>query len=95
LEAEAHKPAASAPARSRAQARLPVDERRRRARLHEIEAQIADLEGKLSGLSLQLESPPPEPALVQALGEDYVETQNEINALLAEWEQLHLASAHI
>ena len=88
LETEAHKPAASAPARSRAQARLPVDERRRRARLHEIEAQIADLEGKLAGLSLQLESPPPEPALVQALGEDYVETQNEINALLAEWEQL-------
>jgi ATP-binding cassette subfamily F protein 3 len=64
-------------------------ERKRKARLAEVEARIARLEENLAALSLQLESPPPDPQRVQALGEDYVETQNEIDALLREWEGLH------
>ncbi|MCJ7536225.1 MAG: ABC transporter C-terminal domain-containing protein, partial [Anaerolineales bacterium] len=62
---------------------------RRKFRLLEIENQIAGLETQLAALTLQLENPPAESDLVQELGEDYVQTQNELNALLAEWEQLH------
>ncbi|MGB3701337.1 MAG: ABC-F family ATP-binding cassette domain-containing protein [Anaerolineales bacterium] len=64
-------------------------ESRRKFRLLEIENQIAGLETQLAALTLQLENPPAESDLVQELGEDYVQTQNELNALLAEWEQLH------
>ncbi len=64
-------------------------ESRRKFRLQEIEARIAELELQLAALSQQLEQPPAESELVHQLGEDYVEVQNEINALLAEWEQLH------
>jgi ATP-binding cassette subfamily F protein 3 len=63
-------------------------ESRRKFRLQEIESRITDLEIQLSDLSRQLENPPAESDVVQQLGEDYVEIQNEINALLAEWEQL-------
>ncbi len=54
-----------------------------------VEARIAELEANLAALAVQLESPPPDPQRVQALGEEYVETQNEIEALLSEWEALH------
>ncbi|MCK4900421.1 MAG: ABC-F family ATP-binding cassette domain-containing protein, partial [Anaerolineales bacterium] len=64
-------------------------ERRRRARLQEIEVQIANLEEQLSTLSLQLENPPSDLDKVQQMGENYVQIQNELNALLAEWEGLH------
>ena len=63
-------------------------ESRRKFRLQEIESRITDLDLQLSDLSRQLENPPAESDVVQQLGEDYVEIQNEINALLAEWEQL-------
>jgi ATP-binding cassette subfamily F protein 3 len=64
-------------------------ESRRNYRLQEIEIQIAQLEEQLSALSLQLEKPPTDSQLIHDLGEDYVQIQNEISALLAEWEQLH------
>ena len=64
-------------------------ESRRNFLLQEIENQIAGLETQLAALTLQLENPPAESDLVQELGENYVQTQNELNALLAEWEQLH------
>jgi ATP-binding cassette subfamily F protein 3 len=64
-------------------------ESRRKYRLQEIETQIAQLEKQLAGLTLQLENPPADSQLVEELGENYVQIQNEINALLAEWEQLH------
>ena len=62
---------------------------RRQARLQEIEAEVAALESRLAALSERLSDPPDDPQTVQDLGEDFVEAQNEINALLAEWEQLH------
>ncbi len=64
-------------------------ESRRKYRLHEIETRIAELEAQLAMLTRQLENPPADSQLVEELGEDYVQVQNEINALLAEWEQLH------
>jgi ATP-binding cassette subfamily F protein 3 len=64
-------------------------ESRRKYRLQEIESQIARLEEQLAALTLQLETPPADSQLVEGLGEDYVLVQNEINTLLAEWEQLH------
>jgi ATP-binding cassette subfamily F protein 3 len=63
--------------------------RRRAARRQQIETEIADLERRLSQLSMRLENPPTDPVEVQHLGEDYVQCQNLIDALLAEWEQLH------
>ncbi len=66
-----------------------AEQKRRKARLAQVERQIADLEVRLSDLSTRLESPPPDSLKVQQWGEDYVQIQNEINALLAEWETLH------
>jgi ATP-binding cassette subfamily F protein 3 len=69
--------------------RAGLAERRRQERLQALEARIAELEARLAELSDQLASPPAELSLVEQLGEDYVETQNEINVLLVEWEHLH------
>jgi ATP-binding cassette, subfamily F, member 3 len=78
----------SPPARSRPDNRAKTEERRRQARLDEIETQVAELEERLATLAGQLEKPPSDPQEVQELGEDYVLIQDEINVLLAEWEQL-------
>jgi ATP-binding cassette, subfamily F, member 3 len=72
----------------RQQSRSNRDERRRQARLQEIEAEIAALEGRLAELAAQLETPPSDPDLVRDLGEDYVLVQDEIHALVVEWESL-------
>ncbi len=63
--------------------------RRRAKRLEEVETRVAELERELALLSEKLASPPPDPIEVQRLGEDYVEVQNELEALIAEWERLH------
>jgi ATP-binding cassette subfamily F protein 3 len=65
------------------------EERRRRARLAEIESQIAAFERKLADLGNKLETPPSEAEQVQKMGEKYVQLQQEINTLLDEWETLH------
>ena len=72
-------------AKNRAQANL----RRRQARLEVVEARIAKLEIQLAHIGDQLAAPPDDPQLVQRLGDDYVEIQNELHALIAEWESLH------
>ncbi len=69
--------------------RALTTERRRKARLAEVEARVADLEAQLAALGDQLATPPDNPALVQRLGDDYVEIQNELEALIGEWEGLH------
>ena len=66
-----------------------LTDHQRKMRLDEIETRIAYLERDLAGISMQLEDPPEDAEKVQNLGEEYVEIQNEINALLDEWEQLH------
>jgi ATP-binding cassette subfamily F protein 3 len=65
------------------------DERRRQARLKEVEEQIAALEELLSGLSRRLENPPADPAKVHKLGTEYVRVQKELDELMKEWEGLH------
>jgi ATP-binding cassette, subfamily F, member 3 len=65
-------------------------ERARHVRLQEVESRIAQLEEELARLRIQLEDPPADQQVVQELGEDYVQIQNELEVLVLEWETLHL-----
>jgi ATP-binding cassette subfamily F protein 3 len=69
--------------------RALAKERRRQARLEEVETRVTELEAQLEMISEQLANPPDNPELVLRLGDDYVEIQNELEALIVEWEQLH------
>jgi ATP-binding cassette subfamily F protein 3 len=79
-------------ASSKVQTRKPrgtSDERRRRARLQEVETLIANLEEELRIISRKLENPPADPAGVNKLGNDYVRIQKELDDLIEEWADLH------
>lgn len=65
-------------------------ERRRRARMRELEEAITSLEAEIKDLASKLENPPDDPEDVQELGYKYVHLQGELEGLVAEWEQLHL-----
>jgi ATP-binding cassette subfamily F protein 3 len=69
--------------------RALAKERRRQARLEEVEARVTELENQLKALSERLASPPSDPDEVLRLGDDYIEIQNELEALIVEWEGLH------
>ncbi len=62
-------------------------DRRRIKQLQEIETKIANFESRLAELSRQLENPPADPVKVQRLGAEYVQVQEQINALMGEWEK--------
>jgi ATP-binding cassette subfamily F protein 3 len=64
------------------------EERRRIARLQELENKIATLEAELGQVGFRLENPPAEPAKVAQLGNEYQRIQREMDVWLAEWEQL-------
>jgi ATP-binding cassette subfamily F protein 3 len=64
------------------------EERRKRARLQEIENQIAGLEAKLAEIGRLLENPPSNPGEVQKLGTQYENIQREMNEKLNDWELL-------
>jgi len=64
------------------------EERRRLAKIQELENKIAVLEDELSQLGFRLESPPADPAKVAQLGRDYARVQHEMDLLLNEWEGL-------
>jgi len=64
------------------------EERRKRARLQEIENQIAGLEAKLAEIGRLLENPPSNPGEVQKLGTQYESIQREMNEKLNDWELL-------
>jgi ATP-binding cassette subfamily F protein 3 len=64
------------------------EERRRVARLQELENRITALETELASLGARLESPPADPDRVAELGRDYARIQTEMDGLLAEWEAL-------
>ena len=68
--------------------REQAEQRRRQRRIEEIETRVADLELQMADISKQLENPPENSGEVQRLGDDYVEIQNEMHGLIAEWEQL-------
>ena len=63
-------------------------ERRRLARLQELENRIAELEYMLAGLGKQLENPPRDPSEVAKLGKEYESVQREMDEKLREWEGL-------
>jgi ATP-binding cassette, subfamily F, member 3 len=95
MEREAGKAAAeerktAASTRSRQDNRSSTEERQRRKRLKEVEEQIGRLEVELGQLEQKLETPPPDPAVVQQLGQDYVRVQEDIERLMEEWENLHI-----
>ena len=69
--------------------RPSADERRRRARLSEVETRIDRLETELSTLGHRLENPPTDPSKVQKMGNEYVRLQQELDALMDEWGELH------
>ncbi len=79
--------------KSRAHARKTTDpsareERRRLARIQELENKIAALEEDLSQLGFRLENPPPDPGKVGKLGREYAHVQYEMDLLINEWEGL-------
>jgi ATP-binding cassette, subfamily F, member 3 len=69
------------------------EEKKRRARLKQVEERIAFLEGELATLSRRLESPPADLVKVQRLGQDYAACQEELDLLLIEWERLHIEAS--
>ncbi len=64
-------------------------EKQRLLRLQELEDAIAEREAQLAALERKLANPPPDPAEVQKLGNQYVHLQAEVERLLEEWERLH------
>lgn len=66
-----------------------TQERRRKTRLEEVENRVTELELQLAAIGEALASPPQDPEEVLRLGDDYVEIQNELEALIREWESLH------
>lgn len=69
--------------------RASSNEKKRHARMQELEAIITRLEADRDELAVQLENPPKDPEEVQELGYRYVRLQDELDTLIAEWEQLH------
>jgi ATP-binding cassette subfamily F protein 3 len=65
-------------------------ERKRRARLEEVEASVSALEEQLGALSKRLENPPDDLTEVQRLGSEYVRVQAELEQLMSAWENLSL-----
>ena len=69
--------------------RRSPEERRKSARMKEVETLIDRLETDLATLGHRLENPPADPAKVQKLGNEYVRLQKELDALMDEWGKLH------
>jgi ATP-binding cassette subfamily F protein 3 len=63
-------------------------ERRRVARMQELENKIAAIETQMAELGRKLEDPPKDTALVRKWGNQYTALQAEMDTWLAEWEQL-------
>ncbi|MEP7359206.1 MAG: ribosomal protection-like ABC-F family protein, partial [Anaerolineales bacterium] len=82
-------PAKAAPVKAEAESkRQKTDERKRAARLTELEKAIAALEQKLAKLSGQLEDAGGNVDRVRALGEEYALVQSELSARLLDWERM-------
>jgi ATP-binding cassette, subfamily F, member 3 len=64
------------------------EDRKRIAKLQELENKIAELEKQLADIGKQLEHPPADAGEVVKLSRDYESTQREMDAKLAEWETL-------
>ena len=69
--------------------RALADDRKRAARLREVENLISELENLLEELGETLTDPPDDAGEVVKLGKRYGDTEKELEGLLAEWETLH------
>jgi ATP-binding cassette subfamily F protein 3 len=78
-----------APAKKSRPAPASAEEKKRRARLKEVEERIAFLEGEIAVLSHKLESPPADLAKVQRMGQEYAGYQDEMERLMLDWDALH------
>ncbi len=78
----------SVPAKRKAQNSGTKDERRKIAKVQELENAIAELEATLSNLSAQLESPLVKPDEVAIIGKEYERIQREMDEKLGEWERM-------
>jgi ATP-binding cassette subfamily F protein 3 len=87
-ESVAVKPLAVKP--GRASAAATKEERRRLAKLQELENAIAGLDKKLAELGRELENPPADAGAVATLGREYASVQKEMDEKLAEWEKLQV-----
>ena len=65
-------------------------DRRRIARLEEVEARISELEALLKKTGRELSAPPDDPDQVAALGHEYREAETELEMLMNEWESLQI-----
>ncbi|GEM_PF-6707153 len=86
--ASAPRPAPSAVERRSADSAKKREERRRLARIQEVEQTISALEAALAAISAQLEQPHLSPQHVAALGQEYERLQRQIDEKPAEWERL-------
>jgi ATP-binding cassette subfamily F protein 3 len=82
-------------AKKPALASVTPEEKKRRARLKQVEERIAYLEGEIAVLSRKLESPPKDLQQVQRLGQEYASYQDELDRLIEEWEQLHPEASEV
>jgi ATP-binding cassette subfamily F protein 3 len=73
----------------RSAARSSTAERKRRARMQEIEGLITDLDAQLASIGTKLENPPPDQVQIEKLGRQYVQVQEELEVLWEEWGELH------
>jgi ATP-binding cassette subfamily F protein 3 len=64
-----------------------AEERRRKARLAELNKSITELEEKLTNLDRTLRNPPPDRAEIHRLADDYMQTERELERLLEELEK--------
>lgn len=63
-------------------------QRKHRQRIQALEEEISALEAKMATISRQLEHPPEDPALVQKLGQEYVELERALEQCLEMWDAL-------
>jgi ATP-binding cassette subfamily F protein 3 len=63
-------------------------ERRRKARLTELNKRIAELEERITDLDRSLRNPPPDRAEIHRLADDYMQAEHELEGLLEELEKL-------
>ncbi len=80
--------AAQYQAQKRAKNRALARERRRKARLQEVEQRITELEEELKELSARLADPPRDAGQVHQLGKTYDAAEEELQDLMGEWEEL-------
>jgi ATP-binding cassette subfamily F protein 3 len=66
-----------------------LSDKKKLAKITDIENQIDLLDDELATLARKLENPPKDAAKVQKLGNDYVKVQKALEDLLVEWEKLH------